>query len=96
MIVGDIETLTFDFKNTLPTGETIERATFDIIPYQGTDNDPAAMIVSDPVVSGSRVSIRVKAITPDVSYWPRMTAHYTDTQIVTLPDPGQGSLRVVG
>lgn len=95
MIVGDVETFSYSFKKTLPSGATITGAVPHIVVHAGIDPNPQAMVVGLPTINGAIVSIELKALVPGVSYWPRMTATYSDRQQVTLPDPGKGSLSVV-
>lgn len=95
MIVGDVETFSYDFRYTLPAGQTIASAAPHIVVHSGVDPNPQAMAPGLPTISGSIVSIELHALVPGVSYYPRMTATFSDGQIVTLPDPGEGSLRIV-
>lgn len=95
MRVGEIETFSYDFRYTLPAGQTIESAAPNIVVHAGVDPNPQAMVASQPTINGSVVSIKLQALVPGVSYYPRMTATFSDGQEVTLPDPCEGSLRVV-
>lgn len=95
MTVGEVETFSYDFKNSLPPGRTITGAAPSIRVHAGVDPNPQAMVVGQPTVSGSIVSVQLRALVAGVSYYPRMTATFDDLQQVTLPDPGEGSLRVV-
>lgn len=95
MRVGESENFSYDFVDTLPTGATIASVATDIVVHAGVDPNPQALVVGGPTISGSVVTIRLNPTLAGVSYRPRVTATYSDGQIVTLPDPGEGSLKVI-
>lgn len=60
--------LTFDFKNVLATGETIQNATWSVTVYKGTDASPENILTGSPGISGNKVNHTVTAGVNGVTY----------------------------
>lgn len=95
VVAGDVDTLSFSFEDEIPPGVTIVSASAGFAVHVGGDPDPNAMILAGPISAGVVVSVQVAPALPGVAYWPRVHATLSDGEIITLPRPGEGSLRVV-
>jgi hypothetical protein len=91
---GEKEVFAVDFGPLLPAGVTIETAVWTITSIDTPDPAAAAMIVGDPVISGSIVSQMIDGGVPGTRYAPICTATTSDGQTLILPEYGYGYLDV--
>jgi len=56
---GETLIITFDFRNILTTGETIESSVWSVGVKSGSDPSPSSMLSGSPSISGTLVSHKV-------------------------------------
>lgn len=86
--------VTVDFSVLLADGETIKSAVWEVMDSSGK-NSVSAMVSGRPTIGGPLVSQMIVNGVVDTGCYPICYATTSQRQILTLPRPGLGMMRIV-
>lgn len=83
-LLGETQTLTFDFTSRLAVSETISSASVTATVYSGTDGSPQGIVSGTSTISGAVVSQKITGGLLGVTYSLKCTANTSTAQVLQL------------